>query len=139
MKRIILLSLLLSSIFGNYNIEAQNKKAKVATSSKAKIEVYYFHFTRRCITCNAVESVSMDAIAKLYSTQSKNGQIRFTSVNLDDDSSAALAQKCKAEGQALIIISGKKRIDLTDKGFMYAKSQPDRLKAELKKAIDSLL
>jgi hypothetical protein len=58
---------------------------------------------------------------------------------LDEDSSAPLAKKCKAEGQALLVISGANRTDLTDKGFMYAKSNPAKLKAELKKTIDSLL
>ena len=50
-----------------------------------------------------------------------------------------MAEKCKAEGQSLLIISGNKRLDLTDTGFMYAKSNPEKLKTELKKAIDPLL
>jgi len=37
----------------------------------------------------------------------------------------------------LIVISGDKRVDLTDKGFMYANESPDKLKAEIKKAIDT--
>ena len=103
-----------------------------------KIEVYYFHFTRRCMTCNAVEDVSKEAISTFYPTQFKKGQITFKSVNLDEKTSDVLAKKCKTEGQALLVISGSKRIDLTEQGFMYAKSNPEKLKAELKKTIDSL-
>ena len=104
-----------------------------------KVEVYYFHFTRRCVTCQAVETETQAAIAALYPGQAKKGLIVFKAVNLDEKTSDALAKKCKAEGQALLIISGGKRFDLTDQGFMYAKSNPEKLKAELKKVIDPLL
>jgi len=120
--------------------EAQNKKAtKAKTAVSDKIEVFYFHYTRRCITCNAVENVTKEAIAEMYPTQSKKGQITFTSINLDNKENEAIAKKCQSEGQSLLFIGKGKRIDLTDKGFMYAKSSPDKLKAEVKKTIDALL
>lgn len=105
----------------------------------SKIEVYYFHYTRRCVTCQAVETESQKAIASLYSKEVKEGKVKFIGVNLDEKGSEALARKFKAEGQALLVTSGNKRVDLTDKGFMYARSKPEVLKAELKKAIDPLL
>ena len=140
MKRILFFSLTLSFLISSMFCDAQNKKAtKAATTVSDKIEVFYFHYTRRCITCNAVESVTKETITGMYPAQSKKGKITFTSVNLDDENSKTLAEKCKAEGQALLILGKGKRIDLTDKGFMYAKSSPDKLKVELKKAIDALL
>ena len=105
------------------------------TYAAIKVEVYYFHYSRRCVTCNAVEEVSKKTITESYASQYKKREITFKSVNLDEKSSDALAKKCKAEGQALLIMSNGKRIDLTDKAFMYAKSNPDKLKAEVKKAI----
>ena len=105
------------------------------TYAATKVEVYYFHYSRRCVTCNAVEEVSKKTITESYASQYKKREITFKSVNLDEKSSDALAKKCKAEGQALLIMSNGKRIDLTDKAFMYAKSNPDKLKAEVKKAI----
>jgi hypothetical protein len=140
MKQIVFFSLMLSFLMSSVTCEAQNKKAKkVTTTVSNKIEVYYFHYTRRCITCNAVESVTKETIAEIYPTQSKKGQITFTSINLDDENSKTIAEKCKAGGQALIFLGKGKRIDLTDKGFMYAKSSPDKLKTEVKKTIDALL
>ena len=103
-----------------------------------KVEIYYFHYTRRCATCQAVESETQAAIAAFYPAQYKKGLITFKSLNLDEKTSEALAKKCNAEGQALLVISGNKRFDLTDQGFMYAKSSPEKLKAELKKTIDPL-
>ncbi len=106
---------------------------------KEKIEVYYFHFTRRCATCQAVETESKSALEALYPSQLKNGTISFKEVNLDNKNSKPAVEKAKAEGQSLIILKGDKRVDLTTKAFMYALSSPDKLQDEIKKAIDSML
>ncbi|MGB4414610.1 MAG: nitrophenyl compound nitroreductase subunit ArsF family protein [Paludibacter sp.] len=113
----------------------------LATSMYAasKVEVYYFHYTRRCVTCQAVEAESQKIISTLYPKEMKEGKIEFIGVNLDEKNSKTIARKCKAEGQSLLVISGSKRIDLTEEGFMYAKTKPEKLKAELKKVIDPLL
>lgn len=140
MKRIVFFSLMLTFLMSSMSFEAQNKKTtKAATSVGNKIEVFYFHYTRRCITCNAVETVTKEAIAEMYPAQFKKGQITFKSVNLDEKESETIAKKCQAEGQALLFMTNGKRIDLTDKGFMYAKNSPDKLKTEVKKTVDSLL
>lgn len=140
MKKLISLTVLLLLVsFFYVNSFAAEKKTKTVVSKAAKVEVYYFHFSRRCITCNAVEKESKAAIAALYPLQAKKGLISFKSVNLDEKNNDAIAKKCNAEGQALLVISGSKREDLTDKGFMYATTSPAKLKAELKKTIDPLL
>lgn len=140
MKRILFFSLMISFLMSSMACEAQTKKTtKTTNNNDNKIEVFYFHYTRRCITCNAVESVTKQALAEMYPTQSKNGQITFTSINLDEKVNDAIAKKCQSEGQSLLFMAKGKRIDLTDKGFMYAKSSPDKLKAEIKKTINALL
>lgn len=113
--------------------------ASLLTYAGTKAEVYYFHYSHRCATCNAVEEVTKKAVADLYAQQFKKGEIIFRSVNLDEEASVAIAKKCKAEGQSLLIIGKGKRKDLTDKAFMYARTSPEKLKAEIKKAIDAVL
>jgi len=122
MKKLISFSvvLLLIVLFFTVNSLAADKNKYTAVSKAAKVEVYYFHFTRRCVTCQAVETETQAAIAALYPVQVKKGLISFKAVNLDEKTSETLAKKCKAEGQALLIIS------------------PEKLKAVLKKAIDPL-
>ncbi len=137
MKRMIIFSLMLSLLLSGFSLEAQDKKAK--TSVSKKIEVYYFHYTRRCITCNAVEQVTKDAIAAMYPEQFNKGQIIFKSINLDEKGNEALAKKCKADGSSLILMTKGKQVNLTDKAFMYAKNSPEKLKAEIKKVLDSML
>jgi len=101
-----------------------------------KIEVYYFHYERRCATCIAVEDETKNSLNELYPAQMKKGDIAFRSVNLEEKSGEALADKLKVAGQSLVIVKDGKVTDLTDKAFMYAKSEPDKLKAEIKKQID---
>jgi hypothetical protein len=103
------------------------------------VEVYYFHFTRRCTTCNNVEKVARESIETLYPEQVKNGEITFQSINLDEKEGEAIGKKYKIDGSTLIVIGPNKRVDLTDKGFMYANGNPEKLTAEIKKAIDGLM
>jgi hypothetical protein len=103
------------------------------------IEVYYFHFTRRCMTCTNVEKVSKEAVEQQYAEKVKTGEITFKSINLDEKDGEATGAKYKVEGQTLLIVAGEKRVDLTDKGFMYANNSPGKLKAEIKKAVDEML
>lgn len=141
MKKNILVSLVVLFVLSILTASAYNSsKSKVTEVAKTtKVEVYYFHFTRRCITCQAVETESLKAIMALYPGQYKSGKITFKSVNLDESNNKSLAIKCKAEGQALLVISGNKRFDLTDQGFMYARSNPDKLKQKIKATIDPLI
>jgi len=120
MKKIIVFALLFTSML---------------TFAATKVEVYYFHYSRRCATCNAVEEVTKKTISESFASQFKKRDITFKSINLDDDSSETLEKKCKVEGQALLVMGNGKRIDLTEKAFMYARTSPQKLKAEVKKAI----
>jgi len=104
-----------------------------------KVEVFYFHLTRRCVTCQAVETVSGDAVHELYAEEMKEGKVAFRSLNIEDKATEADAERVKATGQCLLIVSGDTRIDLTAEGFMYARNNPEKLREEIKKAIDPLL
>lgn len=115
--------------------ETESPEKETAVS---KINVYYFHFTRRCMTCNAVESVTKEALKQYFGEEMKIGNIVFQSINLDEDSSKAIAEKLNISGPTLLFVHGTKKIDLTKEGFMYAKNTPDKLKSEVKNAIKSL-
>lgn len=137
------LNILLSLVFilGLFCLVPVNKTKATnpAISEKAKVEVYYFHYTRRCATCQAVEDEAKKDLNSLYPELMKSGKIVFKSVNLDEDQSAGIAETCKAEGQSLLIICGKKRFDLTENAFMNARTKPELLKQEIKKTIDPLI
>jgi len=104
-----------------------------------KVEVIYFHLTRRCVTCQAVENVSRDAVKELYPAEIEKGTIVFRSLNIEEKSSEADAERVKATGQCLLVVSGDKRFDLTSEGFMNARNSPEKLKEVIKKTVDPLL
>lgn len=120
------------------NSDSVQEEISIATTGD-KVEVLYFHLTRRCVTCQAVENVTRDAVQELYADEISGGRLVFRSMNLEDKSHEADAERVKATGQCLLIVSGDTRIDLTSEGFMYAKTKPEKLRDAIKKAVDPLL
>lgn len=99
-----------------------------------QVKAYYFHATRRCATCQAVEEVSKSAIKEYY-----GDKVTFESINREEDKANALIKKYKVSGQTLLIIKGEKKVDLTNDAFLNARTNPDKFKTKLKSTIDSML
>jgi hypothetical protein len=137
--RTIRLILTLAILIPAVACSAQTEKKDAKTGSSNKIEAYYFHFTARCMTCKTVEAQAKQNIETLYPELVKQGKISFQSVNLDEESSKALAEKLKVYGQTLLVIKGDTQIILTNEGFMYAVREPEKFKAIMKEKIDPLL
>lgn len=126
-------------LFAFAPIKAQNT-SDVQTQEQVSesIEVYYFHFSRRCETCIAVEKVTEETLQKYYPEQIKDNSIVFVSVDLDDDLNSALAKQLQVSGQTLLFIKGKNKKDLTNKAFMYAYQNPAKLESAIQETISSL-
>ena len=81
MKKISYLFLLFAfmgiALTGNAQETTEETKSEVKEST---VEIYYFHNTRRCATCNAVEDVTLNTIKETYPTEYKNGEITFQSL-----------------------------------------------------------
>ena len=141
MKRIasiltVFLFVLVSSSCG----EVSGKSESVSVSAKdKKVDVYYFHFTRRCVTCVAVENESKKAIEELYADKIKTGEVTFHEVNLDLEEGKKIAEELNRNGQGLIVVSEESIVDLTQQGFMFAMRNPEKLKDALKQAVDNFL
>jgi hypothetical protein len=120
----------------NAQTTAENQQAESVSSDQ--IEVYYFHFERRCATCTAVEEESEKALNELYPEKVKSGEIVFLSVNLEEKSNEALAEKLSVSGQTLLIVKGENQENLTNTAFMHARTHPDKLKKAIQKSIESI-
>lgn len=133
MKRFILFSIAMM-VMGCFLGNAQTSKKETPASASYKVEAYYFHFNARCETCRTVEAETKADIESLYS-----GKVSFKAVNLDDASSKEIAKKLKISGQTLLIVKGDKQINLTNEGFLYAMTNPAKLKSIIKQKVDGLL
>jgi hypothetical protein len=103
-----------------------------------EVFVYYFHYTRRCATCKAVEEVTENSLKELYPDHVESGSVVFLSVNLDEAENNSLAEKLKISGQTLLMVKGEKQVDLTNQAFMYARTKPEKLKTEIETAFRRL-
>ena len=74
----------------------------------------------------------------MYADKVSKGGYSFKGINLDDESSKAIAEKLGVGGQTLLIVCGNKKIDITDKGFLNAHDL-EKMKEEIKKAVELAL
>lgn len=110
------------------------KETLAENQELGKVKAYYFHATRRCATCQAVETVSKEAIKEYY-----GDKVTFESINRDEEKENPLMTKYKVNGQTLLIINGEKKVDLTNDAFLNARTNPDKFKRKLKSTIDSMM
>lgn len=130
--RLSLLLLLVCMV--STTLMAQTKTQTQSTKAAVAVSGYYFHFTSRCVTCKAVEAEAKKDLAELYGTRST-----FQSLNLDEKSSEPMAEKLNVSGQTLLVVVNGKQVNLTNEGFMYARSNPSKFKAVIKAKVDALL
>lgn len=115
--------------------EQKVKNTEVASvENNGGVEVYYFHNARRCATCEAVEEQSKTALQEMY-----GNDIKLLVYNLEDKEGAGKAEALDVSGQTLLVVSGSTKIDLTNEAFLYARTNPEKLKQTLKENIDPLL
>ena len=97
------------------------------------IKVYYFHATRRCVTCVAVENVSRKAIKDNY-----GDEIDFIVINREKEENLALVEKYKVSGQTLIVVKDDKVENLTNAAFMNARKKPGQLEELIISTIEAM-
>jgi hypothetical protein len=136
--KILKLNLFLALLIPIISVAQTNQKA-TSTATSDKIEAYYFHFSARCVTCKTVEAQTRQDIEVLYPEKVKSGKMSFQAINLDDASSKAIAEKLQISGQTLLLVKGNQKINITNEGFLYAVSNPEKLKSIIKTKVDGLL
>lgn len=102
--------------------------------NKAKVNVYYFHFNTRCETCRAVESEAQQDLKELF-----GDDVSFGAYNLDKPEGDAKGKELGVNSQTLLVVKGDAKINLTNEGFMYARTNPDKFKKVIEEKIKPLL
>ncbi len=119
------------------NQTGENQTDKIVQSDD--IQVYYFHNTKRCATCNAIEDETLMALELFYEENIEAGTIEFTSLNLEEEEGEAMALALKVSGQTLLVVKGENQVNLTNEGFMNARTNPAKFHEILRTQIDNLL
>lgn len=135
----LLLAIAMLVPFLSVNAQSSKKEIKAAATSSDKIEAYYFHFTVRCTTCKTIEAKAKENLETLYPNQVKQGLITFQSLNLEEAPNKMLADKLGISGQALLLVKGNQKINLTNEGFMYAVAKPEKFKEIINEKVKGLL
>ena len=135
----LIIAMLLLVPFVACNSQQASKQAESTDSNSDKIEAYYFHFTARCVTCNTIEAKAKENLQTLYPNQFNQGLITFQSLNLEESVNKTLADKLGVSGQALLIVKGDKKVNLTNEGFLYAVAKPEKFREIINEKVDGLL
>ena len=95
--------------------------------------------TIRCVTCKTVEAEARKNVEMLYADQVKAGKISFTALNLEEATGKSMGEKLGVNSQTLLIVKGDQKINITNEGFLYAVSQPQKFTEVMKSKIDPLI
>jgi len=136
--RLFLTLLLFAPVIGCM-AQPSNKEIGSSDNNSDKIEAYYFHFTARCVTCNTIEAKAKENLQTLYPNQFNQGLITFQSLNLEESVNKPLADRLGVSGQTLLIVKGDKKVNLTNEGFLYAVSKPEKFREIINEKVDGLM
>jgi hypothetical protein len=131
MKKVIFLSFAMMMLLSSFIGTAQTQKKE--TTAATQIEAYYFHNAARCVTCKTVENEAKADLESLYGSQ-----VTFKALNLEDEATKPIAKKLDVSGQTLLVVKGNKKVNLTNEGFMYARTNPKKFKSIIKEKVDAL-
>lgn len=103
------------------------------------IEIYYFHRTERCATCNSIEE-GISSTLERYKKEISKGNLVFMSLNFEEDKDSEIIKIYEIESPTLLLIYNnkgeKKFLDLTEEAFSNALRNPSKFKKTLKKSIN---
>lgn len=105
-----------------------------AQKEQSAVQVYYFHFTSRCATCKAVEAEAQQDVKELF-----GDKVSFAAYNLDTKEGEQKGKELGVNSQTLLVVKGAKKINLTNEGFMYARTNPEKFKKIIEEKIQPLL
>ena len=108
--------------------------AQAQSEDAGLVKMYYFHFNTRCETCRALESEAQQDVQLLF-----GDDVTFTAVNLDKKEGEETGKRLGVNSQMLLIVKGDTRINLTNEGFMYALTDPDKFRDIIEAKIKPLM
>jgi hypothetical protein len=114
-SRLLLAALLLgiaaawyaAPLFGSEPVTRENAAATAADGKSEPqdgIIVYYFHGTRRCKTCRAIEAYAKEAVEGKYGEQLESGQLKWNVVNTDEPDNKHFVEDFGLVSSSLVVV-----------------------------------
>jgi hypothetical protein len=135
MKKIFAFAMMI--LFGLPLIATLN--AQETKTDEKNVEVYYFHYERRCMTCTNVENTTIKTLEDNFKEQIKDGTLVFISVNIEDETNRALMETLKVSGQTMLFVYGDEQVDLTNDAFMNINTRPKKYVEKVKATVEKFL
>jgi len=70
-----------------------------------------------------------------FAAAKKNKELVFKFLSSDNSVNKKLVKEFGVNGSALIIVKGDKKTDLTNRAFLYARTQPEKFKQVLRETL----
>ena len=102
------------------------------------IEVYFFHFSRKCANCEAIKSETASILKENYPDEWSEGKIVFRMVNTETKQGLQIAEDLDIVGQQVLIFMGEKWSEVTQPAFLFAHEDPNRYARILVEEINRL-
>ena len=113
-KRLIFPMIFFSVLLGfcTNNSESNNNSSKITKTvkdtltksiSSQKINVYYFHTSYRCHSCNMIEGLTKEAVTEKFSQELQKGNITFTPINVETGINKHFIEKYKLISKSIIV------------------------------------
>ena len=99
----------------------------------AKVDVYFFHTSYRCETCDAIKTETRKNLAELFGED-----VYFGIYNLEQDGKEK-ARELGVKTLMLVAVKGDEKINLTNEGYLYARAYPEKYRQVLEEKIKPLL
>jgi len=134
------LSLILMVFFSTMSLN-NTINAQQESSANTKVDVYYFHATKRCPTCQAIEKETLKTLNNSFSEQMNEGIVKLHILNIEENENSDIVEKYEISGSSLILVpaDGGDPVNLTNKAFLYARDQAFAFRKALKENLNKLL
>ena len=100
------------------------------------VNVMYFRVQKRCAACNAVGDVAQRTVETIFGD---NNNVRYFEIDNTVRANRPLIEKYEVYWNALIIAKGETFVDITQRAFLNALSNPQLVENLIKQEINTLL
>lgn len=83
---------------------AETAVAQDPAGTRTEVVLYYFHGTRRCNTCRAIESYAQEAVEEKYADALQAGTLSWTVLNTDEAENAHFVKDFGLVSSSLVLV-----------------------------------